>query len=895
MRIWIGAIALGMVLGMPAGGVAWAIAPQIIEGELTEDDETFGDDTPVDIYQFEGKAGETVAVELISDDFDARLSIFHNGELVAGDDDSGHGSNALVIVELPADGTYYVGANAAWSGQRGWGQYQVAWRSPTDLDRRRFEVSQLTRQGRQFYHQAKLQEALALFQRAKEIYEDLGDRHGEGMVLSHSSLVYADLAEYDQGIAAGQAALAIRRELGDRFGQSTVLTTLGVIYGRQGQFAKALDSYEIALPIRREFGDRRGEGSILNNMAFIYGSQGQYAEALARFEDSLVIIRESGNRQGEGLTLSNMAGIYTLQGDNERALAQYREALAILREVGNPAMEASLLNNMGAAYDNLGQYDDALAAYQASLVLLRQVGSRAREGATLNNIGLMYQNQGKYREALTYYGDALKVLQNLGDRPSQVALLNNLGFAHMELEEHAQAEVWFRQSLTAYEAMERDLREDDDGRVAFFETQDHTYSNLEWVLAAQEKSGAALEVADRSRGRSLTEFLSPKAQQQGRSPFSLDTIKRLAREQNATLLVYSIVRTSVFIWVVSPSGNLTFRQVNPTEVGLPVRSIGMRVRSSATFAFNSEFFAQERYRFVVSSTRSNGGSSWLGNPQDLKLAYQTLIQPIEEHLPKGEGDRLIIVPHRELSTLPFAALIDSQDRFLVDRYAITVTPSLQILNTVQQKPAPTTGTPLVVGNPDPMPDRLSSLPGSEREAQAIAQSLNTSPFIGEQATEATIKQRIDEASVLHFATHGVVANSDRDLRNSWLALAETDSGTEDGKLTLTEIFNRTLNAQLAVLSACNTNTGEVTGEGVLGLARAFLKAGVPAVVASLWQVPDQQTQILMEAFYEELLAGETYANALRAAQLKVRSQSPNPRDWAAFMVIGDGDRTLKLP
>ncbi|MEM1427789.1 MAG: PPC domain-containing protein, partial [Cyanobacteria bacterium P01_H01_bin.130] len=201
MRIWIGAIALGMLLGMPAGGAAWAIAPQIFEGELTEDDETFGDDTHVDIYQFEGKAGETVAIELISDDFDARLSIFHNGELVAGDDDSGQGRNALVIVELPADGTYFVGANAVWAGQQGRGQYQVAWRSPTDLDRQRFEVAQLTIQGHQLYRQAKLQEALALFQQAKEAYVALGDRQGEGLVLSHSSLVYADLAEYDKGIA----------------------------------------------------------------------------------------------------------------------------------------------------------------------------------------------------------------------------------------------------------------------------------------------------------------------------------------------------------------------------------------------------------------------------------------------------------------------------------------------------------------------------------------------------------------------------------------------------------------------------------------------------------------------------------------------------------------------
>ncbi|MEM9772036.1 MAG: CHAT domain-containing protein, partial [Cyanobacteria bacterium P01_D01_bin.73] len=169
------------------------------------------------------------------------------------------------------------------------------------------------------------------------------------------------------------------------------------------------------------------------------------------------------------------------------------------------------------------------------------------------------------------------------------------------------------------------------------------------------------------------------------------------------------------------------------------------------------------------------------------------------------------------------------------------------------------------------------------------------PILGRQATEATIKSQLANASILHFATHGIIPKSDRDL-NSWLALANVSpNDNEDSKLTIAEIFNSKLSAQLAVLSACDTNSGEVSGEGVLGLARAFLKAGVPTVVASSWKVPDRETQILMEEFYDQLLAGKTYAEALRAAQLKVRADSPNPFNWAAFSVIGEGDRTLELP
>ncbi|MEM9245195.1 MAG: CHAT domain-containing protein, partial [Cyanobacteria bacterium P01_F01_bin.153] len=338
--------------------------------------------------------------------------------------------------------------------------------------------------------------------------------------------------------------------------------------------------------------------------------------------------------------------------------------------------------------------------------------------------------------------------------------------------------------------------------------------------------------------------------------------------------------------------DISFRRVDPVLTGVPFEVISTQIRRSASDPVDfSGFFSQERFRADMQSLRG-GGSSWRGEPKDLKRAYALLIEPIEDLLPTGQGDRLIIVPFRELGTVPFVALIDNDDRFLIDRYAVTIAPSLRTLSTIQQKQTTPKGQPLIVGNPSPMPDQLSALPGSEEEAQAIAQALNTAPLIGGDANETAIKQQLETANILHFATHGVVADSDRDIEGNWLALAGDSNDSEDGKLTLTEIFNSKLNAQLAVLSACNTVSGEVTGEGVLGLARAFLKAGVPTVVASLWQVPDKQTQLLMEAFYRELLAGETYADALRIAQLEVRSQFTNPRNWAAFMVIGDGDRTL---
>ncbi|GAB4354773.1 MAG: hypothetical protein Fur0042_23840 [Cyanophyceae cyanobacterium] len=184
---------------------------------------------------------------------------------------------------------------------------------------------------------------------------------------------------------------------------------------------------------------------------------------------------------------------------------------------------------------------------------------------------------------------------------------------------------------------------------------------------------------------------------------------------------------------------------------------------------------------------------------------------------------------------------------------------------------------------------LSPLTGAAQEAQTIARFFNAAPLLGPQATETAVKARLDGADLLHFATHGIFQVGDRDVLDAWLALAPDPQNGEDGKLTLGEIFDRPLAAQIAVLSACDTGKGRITGEGVIGLARAFLRAGTPTVVASLWKVPDQQTAMLMEEFYRQLLAGRDRAEALRLAQLSIRARYPNPFYWAAFVIIGDGD------
>ncbi|MEO1397067.1 MAG: CHAT domain-containing protein [Cyanobacteria bacterium J06634_5] len=152
-----------------------------------------------------------------------------------------------------------------------------------------------------------------------------------------------------------------------------------------------------------------------------------------------------------------------------------------------------------------------------------------------------------------------------------------------------------------------------------------------------------------------------------------------------------------------------------------------------------------------------------------------------------------------------------------------------------------------------------------------------------KATEATIKQQLSTANIIHLATHGFY--DEKSPMQGALALAIADD-QQDGLLTAREISALSLRAELAVLSACDTGLGQITGDGVVGLSRAFITAGTPSVMVSLWQVSDQATADLMIEFYRQRQQNLGNAQALRQAMLKVMATHQDPADWSAFTLTG---------
>ncbi|WP_161957631.1 CHAT domain-containing protein [Mariprofundus sp. EBB-1] len=263
--------------------------------------------------------------------------------------------------------------------------------------------------------------------------------------------------------------------------------------------------------------------------------------------------------------------------------------------------------------------------------------------------------------------------------------------------------------------------------------------------------------------------------------------------------------------------------------------------------------------------------------QSGKRLYNRLIVPVTSGI---NTKNITIVPHGALHYLPFAALSDG-NQFLIDRYKLRVLPSASVMKFLKQHQNKA-GTLLAFGNPD-LGEAKYDLPFAQKEAEKIArETVGAKLLVRGQATETAVKTYGNSFRYLHFASHGTF-DAEKPL-NSGLLLAKDSQN--DGMLTVGELYDLNLNADLVTLSACETALGKVAnGDDVVGFTRGFLYAGASSIVSSLWQVDDAATSDLMTGFYANLGTTDK-RSALRNAQLSTKAKYHHPYYWAAFQITG---------
>jgi CHAT domain-containing protein/tetratricopeptide (TPR) repeat protein len=830
--------------------------------------------------------------------------------------------------------------------------HQQSWLIAQKLEDVQEEGRSLNKLGLAYAAMGSYREAIQHYQQSLVIAREIEDRQNEAWVLENLGSAYSDFNNYGKAIEYYQQSLAIMQELQDREDETWVLENLGSAYFSLGDYAKAIESYQQCLIIAQELKassepynfQYQREAWIHCKLGMVYQSLGDVTKASEFYQQSLGLAQLLHKRELEGQILGKLGSVCLNAGLYDKAIEYQQQFLAIVRELPNRQLLAHALAKLGEAYYFKGDYATAIEFSQQSLKIARQIPEHPVERQAWENLGNVYNELGDCEKAIDSYQQSLTIARKLQDHHLEAGTLNNLGCAFFRSGNFEQAEKTLREAIKIWDSIRVELGTYDTYKVSIFDVQAKTYRHLQQALIARGETDAALEVAEQGRTRALVELLTTRFSTQPPSDYTtLENIKSIAKQQNATLVEYSVIyhslqgqgkpkyrNTDLLIWVIQPTGCVTFRSVDITFLKQQNTPLGQFV----DFARES-IGVRGRDAFAVTSDEVSSI-----NNQQLRQLHEFLIEPIADLLPTDTNSHVIFIPTGPLFLVPFPALWDASGRYLIEKHTILTVPSIQVLAITQnlsaslrekkQKQDPNLAEvkALVVGNPT-MPkialesglsrqfdspqtiktaksvcttcsggsydkslllqDCLKSLrplPGAEREAKDIASLLNTQPIIGDKATKVAILQQMPSSGIIHLATHGLLDDFERLGIPGAIVLASEEE--DNGLLTAGEIKELKLNAELVVLSACDTGRGRLAGDGVIGLSRSLISAGVPSIIVSLWAVPDAPTAELMTEFYKNFYKRKlNKAQALRSAMLTIMQQHPNnSRAWAAFTLIG---------
>ena len=685
-----------------------------------------------------------------------------------------------------------------------------------------------------------------------------------------------------------------------------------------GNYAIAIAKSNEALTLAIALKDLAAEMRITNSLANLYTRLGSYDQAIVQYQRSLTLATQLGNDDHRAKVLGNLGVVYAELGDYDKALVQHKGSLKIHTASGNILGQSSSLINLGTLQHAQGQPKAAISFYEKALTLAQTQPNTLQERQALNNLGLAYDNLKDYAHAIAVLTQSLTLSESQQDKVSQTSVLSNLGHAFLGQQQYGLAETALHKAVQLRDELRQGLT--DRQQISLFDTQVSTYNLLMQVLIASKQTEAALEASEQGRAQVFAKQLAqhrlrnpgirtqPSIRQSQNLAPTIAQMKQIAQKNRITIVEYAMLpddgfqfqgkqrarEEGLYIWVIRPNGNVDVRKVDLRSLWKSKSSLTQLVSTlrcglirglDAEVCGNIQLQLEKEFPFRSSQE--------LPYHPELKKLYQILIAPIADLLPIDPTQPIVFVPQDALFLVPFAALQTKTDRYLIQDHTLLTSPSIQVLNLTQPNRALNRTTALIVGNPI-MPLELSpigntakplaSLPYAETEAKTIAQGFHTTALTQTKATKKAVVAQMPKATLIHFATHGLLD----DLGHSGIpgAIAFAPSKGDNGYLTSDEISQMTLSADLVVLSACNTGEGTISGDGVVGLSRSFLTAGVSRVMVSLWQVPDESTSVLMQQFYPQR-QHLTDAAALREAMLVVMEDYPEPLQWAGFLLVGN--------
>jgi len=754
---------------------------------------------------------------------------------------------------------------------------------------------------------------------------------GDGRQLVKDAIVRYNKSEFKEAIELLSAADRKFVESGDQCHHIFVEAWIGYCYLRHQESSKALQTFQ---RLSQQFASKNYKSMLAQSLfaqADALTSKREFSKVLELSSESLMLSQQIQDNANAVRCLQASTSVQLMMGDyNESLRATFRalrvaeelpvdakitwpfyheasidyyflglptsalafetEALRLATTAGLPLQASRSYDRLAVIQENLGSYREAMKSSE----LARAEGQKITDEKTRTNIlahaamtlGRLYRESGDPQSGLASLDTALSLYKQLDMNVYRYQVHKGKMLAFMELNNNDAAQTELDSMLYWFE-QNREKIVEERFRNKFFDTEQDTYDLAVDFVYSRKKDGVqALNFAELSRARSLHDLMTSGGQ------FSRDTENaelRLtsvtppltAREilnklpENVQLLEYSVLRDKTIIWVITKNSITTL-----------------------TTPISKDELNQETQRYLQLLTRASPNRDDVTG--QAKKLYAALIRPAERYL--NENLKLCVIPDDKLNFLPFASLVSPDNgRHLIEDYTLQVAPSATTFiassENTRLRQSVLKERLLIVGNP--RFDRkhfadLPDLPSAKREAEEIATLYDATPLVGDAAVVSRVTSALTIADVVHLATHAVADDKSPLLSKLLLSPGRNEMHHASGAyITAADIYRMKLTrTRLVVLSACQTGVEKTyRGEGAIGLARPFIAAGVPLVVATLWPVESDATANLMISFHKHRRQDHvSTVEALRRAQLEAlhegrASQNMNYQ-WAAFITVG---------
>ncbi|MGB9242945.1 MAG: CHAT domain-containing protein [Candidatus Acidiferrales bacterium] len=649
------------------------------------------------------------------------------------------------------------------------------------------------------------------------------------------------------------ASLSIARSIHDSYLEANSLTNLGNVATRQEHFDESIDWNRAALQVMQSTNAPGAQANILGNMGWSYLDLGDYENALALFQQADAASGRAGSLGAQIQWRLSIGNIHLARRDYSSAERAYQGALDVAKSLRDEDSMAQCLENLALVSLETGQVD---AAQHYNEQVASSVHAHSDQVLSVVIHGRIEELRHNHKEARKAFESVLR--DSNAPTPLRWEAQSHLAEVYASEGNRAEAERQFRSALATITTARASIKTE-ELRLSFLSNAITFYDDYIDFLISQGRAGDALQVAEVSRAQTLAEGLGLRS----KILFPIPNFqpRSIAQRFGATLLFYWLGEKHSYLWAVTSSSVSLFTLPDASEIELALRS----------------------YREALLGPRDVLEAS---NAEGIKL-YDKLVAPAQKLI--APGSLVIILPDAGLYGLNFETLLNPKPQlhYWIEDSVVAYANSLVLLAASANQPVARAKKLLLVGNPISPSAEFPDLPQAGTEMTDVERYFaapERTVLSRQQATAAAyLDSKPAQYSFIHFVAHGTASRASP-LDSAVILSRQGDSY----KLYARDIVTQPLHANLVTISACH-GAGERTysGEGLVGLTWAFLRAGAHSVIAALWEVNDNSTPELMDDLYAEIQKGSTPDVALHHAKLKLLHSGTvyqKPFYWGPFEI-----------